>query len=122
MTRILCKNGKGLIYVWSKNQEINSKKSNYLKKNTNNENLIENHNQNDYDENLTQLPIHENRTDFKAKDVLVPWKLKNANKYLRYYHVFDENELINLLIKINNIIILEKYYDQGNWCVIFQKI
>lgn len=73
------------------------------------------------------LPVHLNRTQFKYKDVLVPWKMKNVqsndNKhiFLRYYHVFDENELVNICSKISNIKILNNYYDEGNWCTVIRR-
>lgn len=73
------------------------------------------------------LPIHVNRTQFKHKDILVPWKMKNVqtndNKsiFLRYYHVFDEKELEKMCSKISNIEILNSYYDEGNWCAIIRK-
>lgn len=92
------------------------------------------------------LPIHTNRTQFAHSDVLVPWKLKSAappstttatdpgdavtltaaddkpvKTFLRYYHVFDENELFALCSQFDNIVIEDSYYDQGNWCIIFRK-
>lgn len=71
------------------------------------------------------------RTDFKHSDLLVPWKLNpktpsllkeeeslaKSESYLRYYHVFQEGELVNLCSQIENISILRSFYDQGNWCV-----
>lgn len=103
------------------------------------------------DENAKQtnahtLPIHTNRTEFEHTDILVPWKLKNPAKqsnangtssssspqqqqpqphsqtFLRFYHVFDEGELERMCQQFSTAISIEKsYYDQGNWCVIFQK-
>jgi alkylated DNA repair protein alkB family protein 8 len=42
--------------------------------------------------------------------------------YLRFYHVFECQELENLFKGIENVSIIESYYEQGNWCVIFEKI
>ena len=39
----------------------------------------------------------------------------------RYYHVFEEGELEQLILSIPNLVIEKSYYDQGNWCVIFRK-
>ena len=49
----------------------------------------------------------------------------NGQKQLfhRYYHVFREGELEALVEQVEpKVRIVESYYDQGNWCVIFQKI
>lgn len=77
------------------------------------------------------LPVHRNRTDFLHQDMLVPWKLKQNNEnmndsenndFMRFYHVFEENELENLCISIGGIIIEKSFYEQGNWCVILKKV
>ncbi|XP_054262574.1 alkylated DNA repair protein alkB homolog 8 isoform X2 [Macrosteles quadrilineatus] len=75
-----------------------------------------------------KLPIHTARTEFQHQDVFVPWKVKSKNAeekkeavFLRYYHVFEENELVKLCNKIEGINVLDSYYTEGNWCVIFQK-
>lgn len=148
MIRILKSNGRALIYVWAKNQEINSKKSTYLRQgekgiqNGNTENRksqqakIEVEKLQEESNTLIQLPIHVNRTKFEKQDVFVPWKLKNnpnnnsnINKttnnnetFLRYYHVFEENELENLCKTIGNIEVKNSYYDEGNWCIIIRKL
>ncbi|XP_072899981.1 probable tRNA methyltransferase 9B isoform X1 [Hemitrygon akajei] len=42
---------------------------------------------------------------------------------LRYYHVFKEGELIELIEKYTeDLKIIETYYDHANWCVIAEKI
>lgn len=70
-----------------------------------------------------ELPIHVNRNNFKASDVLVPWKLKDDNKtFLRFYHVFEEHELEKMCQEIDNIDIVRSYYDQGNWCILFRRV
>ncbi|XP_076969193.1 tRNA (carboxymethyluridine(34)-5-O)-methyltransferase ALKBH8 isoform X2 [Tamandua tetradactyla] len=89
----------------------------------------------------SKLPIHTNRTSFHFQDLLVPWHLKgNPGKdkpvepfgpigsqdpspvFHRYYHVFCEGELEAACQTLRNVTILQNYYDQGNWCVILQKI
>ena len=144
LIRILKPGGRGLIYVWALEQERNKEKSNYLKDSSctadqtkerdvnnltgNNENASSSVAQ----ESLSSLPVHVNRTQFKAQDLLVPWHLrKNSNNssapgtYLRYYHVFVEGELEALVNESQHekrVKIIESYYDKGNWCVIFEKI
>ena len=132
MARILVKGGRGLIYVWAKNQEANDEKSSYLKQNKQNfkksELKVDENPPNELS-NDNELPIHTNRTQFKAQDVLVPWKLKPSDKnrqaekvtFLRFYHVFMEQELVELCEKVDNLFVVDSYYDQGNCCVIFEK-
>ncbi|KAG8523386.1 Alkylated DNA repair protein alkB-8 [Galemys pyrenaicus] len=89
----------------------------------------------------SRLPIHINRTSFHSQDLLVPWHFKeNAGKekpvepsgplishepgpvFHRYYHVFSEGELEVACQTLSNVSILQSFYDQGNWCVILQKV
>ncbi|KAJ6617883.1 Alkylated DNA repair protein alkB like 8 [Pseudolycoriella hygida] len=126
MSRILVAGGRGLIYVWSKNQAKGTKSS-YLRQNKRN-----NRSDSDTSADLGELkffdglPIHTNRTQFSHSDMLVPWTRKdesseNQETFLRFYHVFEEDELTELCEKVSDIEVIERYYDQGNWCVIFQK-
>ncbi|XP_016912340.2 alkylated DNA repair protein alkB homolog 8 isoform X1 [Apis cerana] len=120
LARILRPNGKCLIYVWAKEQEKDSIQTAYLRYN-----LIKKKDNISCTQKLTKygvtLPIHENRTKFICNDMLVPWKRKGGGNFLRYYHVFEENELSQLCLEIPTFTINEVYYDQGNWCVILQK-
>lgn len=89
----------------------------------------------------SELPIHINRTSFHSQDLLVPWHLKGtpgkdkptvpfdpvgshdpSPVFHRYYHVFREGELEAACQTLSNVSILQSYYDQGNWCVILQKV
>ncbi|EFX68353.1 hypothetical protein DAPPUDRAFT_260253 [Daphnia pulex] len=96
---LLSKGGRALVYVWAKEQKIGTKKSTYLLQKKNEVSRTETY-------PSTILPVHENRTEFKHADVLVPWKLKsktsgckeldpgiNPSAFLRFYHVFKEGEL-----------------------------
>lgn len=109
-----------MIYVWAKEQQRGAKKSTYLLQRKNDKPSCEMSNSN--------LPIHENRTDFKHVDVLVPWKLNpltaslkassiEEKTYHRFYHVFVEGELESLCSQVPELDITRSYYDQGNWCV-----
>lgn len=171
MVRILRPMGRALIYVWAKNQALQSK-STYLLQNKRFNRINDDEddstintaagcemdaaaaatatmiNKLQIDENTKHndvftLPIHTNRTEFEHTDILVPWKLKKPTKqsnsngtsmaenqsspsqpqtFLRFYHVFDEGELERMCQQFSTLISIEKsYYDQGNWCVIFQK-
>uniref|UniRef100_G1NQI0 Methyltransferase type 11 domain-containing protein n=1 Tax=Meleagris gallopavo TaxID=9103 RepID=G1NQI0_MELGA len=92
------------------------------------------------------LPVHTNRTSFHSQDMLVPWHLKRGIKkkgasadevsfpagckesqelspvFHRYYHVFREGELEAACRSLDCVRILKNYYDQGNWCVVLEKL
>lgn len=144
MARILKPGGRGLIYVWAKNQEADFRKSSYLRQNKeNNRRISKKSDGNEEKKKETKevqieklndgitLPVHTNRTQFAHQDVLVPWKLKGKSQvqsndetkiFLRYYHVFNEGELETICKEVTSIRVIKSYYDQGNWCVIFEKI
>lgn len=70
----------------------------------------------------SSLPIHKNRTAFEAQDVLVPWKCKDSGKtFLRYYHVFVQNELSSLCQEIPGVTVIQEYLDEGNWSLVLKK-
>ncbi|XP_011883388.1 PREDICTED: alkylated DNA repair protein alkB homolog 8 [Vollenhovia emeryi] len=125
MIRVLRPRGRCLIYVWAMEQRKNSMDSAYLKsgKRSKETGKIDrsgiNHERTS--ECRLTLPIHENRTNFTHSDMLVPWKMKSGEKFLRYYHVFREYELAKLCTEIPAAVINKVYYDQGNWCVILEK-
>lgn len=126
MVRVLRPTGKCLIYVWAKEQRKDSTDSFYLKYGKKNKNETKIISQNEINrERISDcgsiLPVHENRTNFVHSDMLVPWKKKSGERFLRYYHVFQEGELAKLCTEVSAAIIKEVYYDQGNWCVILEK-
>lgn len=93
-----------------------------------------------------RLPVHTNRTSFHSQDLLVPWHLKGGTKkkeesvdtvlvqgdskesqelspvFHRYYHVFCEGELEAVCRSLDCVRVQKSYYDQGNWCVILEKL
>ena len=154
MVRILRPGGRALIYAWAQEQERDSVASTYIKqktenveskinsekpinveKNTATESTVQGNETESDNEFPLVLPVHKNRTNFEHSDLLVPWKTKGSNDpmvengesktFLRYYHVFKEGELEDLILKSSflfpSVIIQESYYDQGNWCVILVK-
>ncbi|KAF2296931.1 hypothetical protein GH714_013075 [Hevea brasiliensis] len=46
---------------------------------------------------------------------------KGAVVYNRYYHVFSEGELERLVTGINNAVIVDRFFDKSNWCIILEK-
>ena len=80
------------------------------------------------------LTLHVNRTHFESQDLLVPWHLRDKQKvakkkmensgepvFHRYYHVFQESELEELVLKAGRVKVIKSYYDKGNWCIILSK-
>ncbi|NXF75373.1 ALKB8 protein, partial [Sclerurus mexicanus] len=93
----------------------------------------------------SRLPVHTNRTSFQSQDLLVPWHLKGGTKkkeendrvllpadsresqelspvFHRYYHVFCEGELEAACRSLDCVRVQKTYYDQGNWCVVLEKL
>ncbi|CAH0385937.1 unnamed protein product [Bemisia tabaci] len=145
--RVLKPGGKALIYVWAKNQN-KEEMSSYLKQDRKNRRKSAetsvNHtkfislDESNYpktapDDQIRSfgvtLPVHSNRTNFQHNNLLVPWILKHGDSknveeaptFLRFYHVFEEDELVQLCISIENCSVERSFYDQGNWCVILVK-
>ncbi|KDP32719.1 hypothetical protein JCGZ_12011 [Jatropha curcas] len=46
---------------------------------------------------------------------------KGAVIYNRYYHVFSEGELDRLVIGMNNVVVVDRFFDKSNWCIILEK-
>ena len=59
----------------------------------------------------------------KKQDLLVPFKdrITGENIGNRYYHLFKKGELERIINNINNISIIDSFYEKSNWCVIVQK-
>lgn len=124
MMRVLRPSGRCLIYVWAKEQNRESKKSTYLLFNSSSKPASSAKSANEFHQVFKDglmLPVHENRTEFAHSDLLVPWKKKGGGDFLRFYHVFEENELHELCSSIPSVIVERVYYDQGNWCIILGK-
>nr|CAI5829900.1 unnamed protein product [Callosobruchus analis] len=131
MIRVLKVNGRALIYVWAKDQLKNNEKTSYIKQDRKNRKpdsdvVVTEESAEAPVPNGISLPVHVNRTQFKHKDVLVPWRLKSQQNtiedtFLRFYHVFEDNELSDLCCKLDNVQIERCYYDQGNWCIVLRK-
>jgi len=64
------------------------------------------------------------RFNFKDQDILVPFKDKSSGEILgkRFYHVYKEGELENEIENLDNIKIIKKFYEKGNWGIIIKKL
>jgi len=126
MSRVLCVGGRALIYVWAKDQK-KKEMSSYLKQNKKNREGGDSKESSNRERGEFGLPVHINRTQFQHQDNLVPWKLKGGGEeeekvLLRYYHVFEEGELEELVEKVEELVVVESYYDQGNWCSVLERV
>ena len=65
-----------------------------------------------------------NKSKFKftKRDEMVSWKARNGDEYMRYYHIYSKNDLVD---EINNLEprfkIIEEGWQAGNWYVVIQK-
>ena len=128
LSRVLVVGGRALIYVWALEQKKNQKPSTYLNQGKQNANTYDKPTETDA-QNSSTLAVHTNRTEFRQQDLLVPWHLKKKEVsdgcakqvFHRFYHVFREGELEELVQCIEGVVIEDLYYDEGNWCVVLQK-
>lgn len=104
LIRILTVDGTLLIYVWAIEQDD--------KKFTEQDNFIPWHLQNNYEDNK--------QIETLGPEIIKEEK-KNSTVYHRYYHMFKQGELDDLIKTFDNVEILESYYDHANWCCIVKK-
>ncbi|XP_072171282.1 uncharacterized protein [Diadema setosum] len=72
-----------------------------------------------HQEKTTRVHAGSEGRDGEAK----PKDPDDASLYLRYYHVFKEGELTDLIERnIDNLHIVKSYYDHANWCVVAEKV
>ncbi|MBN3281762.1 TRM9B methyltransferase, partial [Polyodon spathula] len=75
-------------------------------------------------DNFMQLLDHKERPQ---EDCVLPenkWKqMTSDGSFLRYYHVFKEGELLELIKKhVEGLHVIHTYFDHANWCVIAEKV
>ncbi|CAA0816677.1 S-adenosyl-L-methionine-dependent methyltransferases superfamily protein [Striga hermonthica] len=46
---------------------------------------------------------------------------KGTVVYDRYYHVFSEGELERLVSGVDGAVVVDRFYDKSNWCIILEK-
>jgi hypothetical protein len=47
---------------------------------------------------------------------------KGAVVLQRYYHLFHEPELVQLVAQVPGVELVESFYDHSNWCAVFQRL
>lgn len=63
------------------------------------------------------------RRKFTKQDNLVKFQSSDKKiKELRFYHVFEENELEEMINNIPGIKIVQSYWEIGNWILVIEKI
>ncbi len=54
-------------------------------------------------------------------DHLISWTLDDKSTIRRFYHLFHEKEINELLSKLSGVNVLEKYIEAGNWIILLEK-
>jgi ubiquinone/menaquinone biosynthesis C-methylase UbiE len=61
-------------------------------------------------------------TKYEIQDAMIPWKTKDNKIYNRYYYLFKENELNNMVKNSKyNVEIIQSYKERDNYIIIFKK-
>jgi alkylated DNA repair protein alkB family protein 8 len=152
MLRVLKPGGKALVTVWAKEQKYKEKESFYISQKANktddSSSKVPKKKIKIPENEAESSPLcHKFGNEFQKQDLFVAWHYSNKTGkkirketeeaeaavesdpkdreekvYLRFYHVFQDKELEELFEKIPNAKVLESYYEQGNWCAIFEKV
>ncbi|KAK5968657.1 Alkylated DNA repair protein alkB 8 [Trichostrongylus colubriformis] len=109
--RVLKMGGKACITVWSMDQS----NSEYAKMRENKDSNIDAH-------QSERLLIHDGK-EFIQQDMLVPWRIDGTGEtFLRYYHVFAEGEMEELLSSVDGCRIDSIEKEQGNYIAVITKV
>jgi alkylated DNA repair protein alkB family protein 8 len=72
--------------------------------------------------NKKKVPGVGSESSLEQRDTETEAEKKEEKQFLRFYHVFENNELENMFKNILNAKVVESFYEQGNWCAIFEKV
>ncbi|CAI4230741.1 unnamed protein product [Auanema sp. JU1783] len=110
--RVLKPGGRACITVWSMDQSD----SEYAKmRNNKDETEV-------LESGTERLKIHDGK-NFAQQDVLVPWIIEAQNEtFLRFYHVFREGEMEELINSVDGCRLESVEKEQGNYIAIFEKL
>jgi ubiquinone/menaquinone biosynthesis C-methylase UbiE len=62
-------------------------------------------------------------TKYEIQDAMIPWKTKDNKIYNRYYYLFKENELNNMVKNSKyNVEIIQSYKERDNYIIILTKL
>ena len=116
LRRILKPGGTMLVYVWAYEQEH--------KKFATQDVFVPWHLHDTYEEQKKQNQKEANPENSKYIDTAIKDDNKQATVYHRYYHVFKEGEMEQLIMEHfeGRLEIVNRYYDHANWVVELRKI
>lgn len=84
---------------------------------------------------ITCWAFEQKKKKYAEQDVMIPWHLQKrfeidqsdptdnteSKVYHRYYHLFKEGELEDLISNIEELKVVESYWDVDNWYVCAEK-
>ncbi|CAJ0598437.1 unnamed protein product [Cylicocyclus nassatus] len=112
--RVLKPGGRACITVWSMDQS----NSQYAKMRDNKDSAAGDVKA---PTNSDRLKVHDGK-EFVQQDLLVPWRIEEADKtFMRYYHVFAEGEMEELLRSVGGCAIESIKKEQGNYIAVITK-
>ncbi|VDM83067.1 unnamed protein product [Strongylus vulgaris] len=112
--RVLKPGGRACITVWSMDQS----NSQYAKMRDNKDSVIEDVKGQNCSE---RLKVHDGK-EFVQQDLLVPWRVEETDEtFMRYYHVFTEGEMEELLRSVGGCHIESIEKEQGNYIAVITK-
>ncbi|VDN03561.1 unnamed protein product [Thelazia callipaeda] len=116
LIRVLEPGGRACITVWAYEQALSNEPSEYLKMRRKKRNVQMNRR-----DSNGRLRVHEGR-EFTQSDMLVPFQNSDGKRFLRYYHLFRDIELEELINEVSGCAVDEYFYEQGNWIAYVKKI
>ncbi|VDM56986.1 unnamed protein product, partial [Angiostrongylus costaricensis] len=109
--RVLKPGGKACISVWALDQS----NSEYSKMRRHKDSSLG-------EKQSRRLKIHDGR-EFIQQDLLVPWQIEHKDEtYFRYYHVFAEGEIEELIRSVGGCQIDSVEKEQGNYIAVITKL
>ncbi|KAA8494171.1 Alkylated DNA repair protein alkB-like 8 [Porphyridium purpureum] len=121
MARVLTIGGKGIVYVWAREQEHEHKTiDRWIALSDLGVDGAEN---NDY---LAPWLVHVGaREDWKARALELggEWDhTRRGVKVYRYYHLFEGDELVSLVQSLGNVRVCSSFYERSNWGCVFERV
>ncbi|VDK83864.1 unnamed protein product [Litomosoides sigmodontis] len=113
--RVLKTGGRACITVWAYEQNLCDGPSEYLKMRQKKRDVQTNRR-----DSRGRLRVHEGR-EFTQSDMLVPFQNADGSRFLRYYHLFRDFELEDLMHDVGGCVVEKYFYEQGNWIAYIKK-
>lgn len=113
--RVLQPGGQACITVWAYEQKLCDAPSEYLKMRQKKRDVQMNRR-----DSHGRLRVHEGR-EFTQPDMLVPFQNADGSRFLRYYHLFRDFELGDLISDAGGCTVEKYFYEEGNWIAYIMK-